>query len=595
MPKSLLVLLLLGLLLCAVPAAAQEPCPGGVVAVIFVDNHSIFDADDLAENRPFRWAYRLANTLHMPTRASFVRSELLFEEGDCYDPALLEESERLLRGYPFIALVDVFGLRQSDGSWHVLVDTKDEWTTKLNLRVGVDGGLAFRGASVAETNLLGRGIRIGVFIREREDVRDVGAEIYTPRVLTTRLDLGVSAGKTRIGNFVEQAFVYPFVGEVGRLAGRQVFTRREEFFPYSTGVTAPAEGEITHLLLPVQEERVELTLAARLGSRGNLTTFGIGFSSATLDFPGFPESAEVARAGNFTDRQQAPAELAALAAGHTHHGAATRLNLLVGQRNVVWDQRSGLDALSGLQDIPMGTDFGVTLGRSVAALSPRNDQPDDMYGRVRAFWGVASEQVVLGSAAALESRQVLSDGDSIDGWRDILGEADVLLYLKPAALEAHTFFLRMEGAGGWKLDRPFQLTLGGETGLRGYPEPAFPVSRRVLFTLEDRIDLTWPAPDLLDFGLTLFADAGKGWKGSVPFGVDSGWRGTVGGGLRIGFPAGTQAVWRLDFAFPVGPDATFRDFIFRASMRDLIGLAAGFDTWQLARSRRTTVGEFGGG
>jgi hypothetical protein len=29
-------------------------------------------------------------------------------------------------------------------------------------------------------------------------------------------------------------------------------------------------------------------------------------------------------------------------------------------------------------------------------------------------------------------------------------------------------------------------------------------------------------------------------------------------------------------------------------MGDLIGLAAGFENWQIARSRRTTVGEFGG-
>jgi hypothetical protein len=345
----------------------------------------------------------------------------------------------------------------------------------------------------------------------------------------------------------------------------------------------------------VDEKQFELTLAARRGSPGNLTTFGVGLFSATLDFPGFPESVEVARAGDFADRVQAPPELAALAEGHTRHGAATRFNLLVGQRNLDWDQRAGLDAISGLQDIAVGTEFGLTFGRSVAALAPRHDQPDDMWGRVRAYWGFQSEQVVLGSAAVLESRQVLNEADTIDGWRDMLGEVDLLLYLQPNVLDAHTFFFRAEGVGGWKLDRPFQLTLGGETALRGYPEEAFPASRRMLFTLEDRINFTWPAPDLLDFGLTLFADAGKGWRGSIPFGVHSGWRGTVGGGLRIGFPAGTQGVMRVDLAFPVGPDATFRDFIFRLSMGDLIGLAAGFESWQLARSRRTTVGGFGGG
>jgi hypothetical protein len=109
-------------------------------------------------------------------------------------------------------------------------------------------------------------------------------------------------------------------------------------------------------------------------------------------------------------------------------------------------------------------------------------------------------------------------------------------------------------------------------------------------TLEDRINLTWPAPDLFDLGFTVFADAGRGWAGEVPFGMDTGWQGTVGAGVRIGFPAGTQGVWRLDLAFPVGSGRDGSGMILRASMGDLLGLAAGFESRQLARSRRTAVG-----
>ena len=75
-------------------------------------------------------------------------------------------------------------------------------------------------------------------------------------------------------DFFEQGVAYPFVGEVGRVAGREIYATREEFFPYSLGVTHPEEGEITHVLLPIDEQRSEVTLAGRLGSPGNLTTFG---------------------------------------------------------------------------------------------------------------------------------------------------------------------------------------------------------------------------------------------------------------------------------------------------------------------------------
>ena len=41
--------------------------------------------------------YRAANKIHINTNESYIRGDLLFEEGDCYDPFLIEESGRKLR------------------------------------------------------------------------------------------------------------------------------------------------------------------------------------------------------------------------------------------------------------------------------------------------------------------------------------------------------------------------------------------------------------------------------------------------------------------------------------------------------------------
>ena len=65
---------LLALLMGARSAAAQDACPEGPISFIFIDNHSIFDPDDLREGQPFLWVYRLANSVHMRTRESFIRS-----------------------------------------------------------------------------------------------------------------------------------------------------------------------------------------------------------------------------------------------------------------------------------------------------------------------------------------------------------------------------------------------------------------------------------------------------------------------------------------------------------------------------------------
>ena len=65
------------------------------------------------------------------------------------------------------------------------------------------------------------------------------------------------------------------------VAARQLYLRRDELFPYALDVRDPQEGEITHVLLPMLEERIELTLAGRIGTLGNLTTFGLGVSNVT--------------------------------------------------------------------------------------------------------------------------------------------------------------------------------------------------------------------------------------------------------------------------------------------------------------------------
>jgi hypothetical protein len=126
--------------------------------------------------------------------------------------------------------------------------------------------------------------------------------------------------------------------------------------------------------------------------------------------------------------------------------------------------------------------------------------------------------------------------------------------------------------------------------VRGYHDEDYPGGQRVVLSAEDRIYLGWPYPDLFDLGTTLFADIGHMWAGDAPFGIDSGWRATLGAGLRIGFPAGTRGVVRLDAALPLSPSPSFRDVVFRVSFSDLIGLGARLSDPQMQRSQRMTVG-----
>ena len=147
----------------------------------------------------------------------------------------------------------------------------------------------------------------------------------------------------------------------------------------------------------------------------------------------------------------------------------------------------------------------------------------------------------------------------------------------------------MSGAGGWSVTGPFQLTLGGSTGLKGYSVDGLPGGQRLIATLEDRVYFGSPGNGFIDLGMTAFVDVGSIWEGGVPFGVDSGPRATAGAGLRVGFPGGTRGLTRIDVAFPLnGPDA-FAQPTFCISA-ELLGLRRGVEDRQLRRARRTSVG-----
>src|SRR5690606_11822350 len=152
-----------------------------------------------------------------------------------------------------------------------------------------------------------------------------------------------------------------------------------------------------------------------------------------------------------------------------------------------------------------------------------------------------------------------------------------------------TLVLRLGTTAAWNSRTPFQLTLGGPHGLRGYHRERMPGGRRFVATLEDRIFFGWPLPDLTDVGGTVFVDVGRIWQGDAPFGVDSGWRAAAGFGLRSSFPAGSRSIYRVDIAWPIESGTRLGDFRVTFSVGELRGHAPRSVDMQLVRSRTQDV------
>jgi hypothetical protein len=472
--------------------------------------------------------------------------------------------------------VDVYGIPQAGGDYHVFVETQDEWSTRVDVRVRFDEGFQLEGVSINEENVFGTGQTLGFFYLQRDVTRDYGISFFTPQLAGTRWDLTGAVGRSRAGTFVREEVAYPFVGEVSRWAGRQSFRREDQFFDYIAGDDPTLNAD--HVLTPLREKFFDMAVMRRIGQRGNSALVGAGISFQELDYPG---PVQVAPAGDFNARVTADSMRAAPVLVQTERLSNIRLSALLGYRSVWWTERRGFDSLRGDQDIRLGAEVGLAFGRSIAAL----ERDDDTFISFTLYTGLSAGPTLVAARARADVRRDLAADATQNEWEDFFGEGELFAYFKPAPSSRHTLLLRAAAAGAWNTVTPFQLTLGGERAVRGYDVERFPGGRRLVLTLEERFYLGWPFRDVFDTGLTVFADAGRIWPGDAPFGVDSGLRASAGVGARFNFPAGSRTTYRLDFAWPVRRGLGPGDFRLLLSIGEAIGLSATEGDLQFLRSR----------
>jgi hypothetical protein len=552
------------------PGDTLAACPDGRISRVFVDNHSVFDLSDPELEPRLDWAYRLANDLHVATKEEVIRRELLFREGDCYDVERLRESERLLRETEFIARVDVFGIRQPDGSVHVLVDTQDEWSLRADMKVGGSGGSGLTGVRLREDNLFGSGQRVFASYRRYREEQVYGAGWFAPQLFGTRLDATLEGGRTRVGYLFDQSIAYPFVGEVGRWSFRQSVQHSDYFFEF----LVPEGDGLTRVWLPERRESFELGTAVRFGPRRlQRTLVGLALVGERVEYPAVPTTLAAD-----SDRI-----VPALPGVPLDTIASVRAMFLLGQRNVYYVRRHGLDSVNGTEDVRLGVEAEAAFSPSLPGLTETRDLALDFgFSAATPLGDVA----LVGVGSTLEARRDYDSPVSRSEWSDVLAQADAWAYLQPAEDSRSVLVAAVTAVGGWYGRTPFQVSLGGYSGLRGYPRFVAPGGRRVVGSLEARRYLAWPLPDLFDLGAAAFVDAGKVWAGDAPFGVDSRIHADVGLGLRAAFPPGSRRTLRLDVGVPIKHDLKLRQVVVTVGVAQLIGFGSLHRDAELLRSTR---------
>jgi hypothetical protein len=505
------------------PQAARGPCDGRIVSDIVIRTQGpsfggIFARSGLMS--------ALVSGVHVTTSPDVVGRFLLLERNKPCTSTLRADSERILRGQPFLAGASVTTLDDGNGGVRVEVVTVDEISLVASGAVSQDSPY-ISALRLGSSNVQGLGIYAAGEWRDGDFYRDSwrGSAIDY-QLLGRPIQLAVDGERRQLGGGWSSELRHPFLTDVQRIAWRVVVGSSRDYFPF-------ARPDFAKPSVPLMRKFGDVGMVLRIGEPGRLSLFGLSFSRE--------ESSPSTDIVVVTDSGLVPAPNSTLASRYSARRAA-RLNFLWGVRNVAFKRVEGFDALTGEQDVRTGFQLGTLLGRSLSVLGTFDD---DILISTDIYAGVGTARSFGAIQLLAEGRQNYDD----NRWDDILSSGRAAWYFKPH--ERHTTIVSGEWSGGWRQRAPFQLTLGeARGGMRGYSRPDLPGGRRAIGRLEER----WVLGNVrgnADAGVALLAEAGRVWAGDVPFGETTPMKYALGTSLLAALPPGSKRLWRLDLMLPL--------------------------------------------
>jgi hypothetical protein len=485
----------------------------------------------------------VANAIHRTTRQDVIRRFLLLKEGDACNELRRAESERILRAQPFIAEANVNVVPDSSGGVLLDVKTTDELAIVASVAVG-KGSPPLRFFRVGDANIAGEGIYAAADWRDGGVFRDgFGGRLVDNQLLGRPYNLVAEGHRNPMGDDWEIDALHPFYTDIQRIAWRARIGAADDYSQFQNDINS------SHALR-VLENYYDVGGIVRIGPPGRLSLFGASISGSDIR----PAAAPVL----VTKYGFAPDTSSVLLNRYAPRRIA-RLNGLWGVRDIGFVRVQGFDALTATQDIPVGFQLGTMFGRTLTVLGSRDD---DIFMAGDVFIGAAGTnnalRIQIDGEARLNNGQNQWDGG-------ILG-ARAMQYFKSS--RTNTMTASFEFSGSWRQQTPFSLTLSDpDGGVRGYASSSTPGARRIVGRLEDRLFLGRPN-NAGDFGIGMFADAGRLWAGDVPYGVNTPTHYSVGFSLLGTAPPASARLWRLDFAFALNPESGGHRFELRLGNTD---------------------------
>ena len=494
-----------------IPPDAELEAGKAVIGEILIDNQNIFNLEDPKDDY---WLFRAANAVHIKTRASVIRHQLLFKPGDLYSRRLIDETERILRANNYFYDAWIRPVKYHDGKVDLRVTTRDVWTLNPGFNYSRSGGENSTGVQLEELNFIGTGTDLAVSHTRNVDRTSSLLAASNNHAFGTWTAIGVAWANNSDGHQRDLSVNHPFYSLDTRLAG---------------GVTGMNDAQTDSLY-----DRGEII--DQFHDQHNFLSFYGGWSPGLQN--GWVQRFNVG--ATYDEHEFSPVPTWS---GPIVLPEDRRFVYPFVEYDLIADDYVRLynhNQILRTEDFYLGTIATLRLGWADEA------------------WGSSQSALMIASTAGHGFR---SDGSTLLLAGDFSGRLENgTLYNGVADAAAHyyyeqsakwLFYTALVGSKGWRLDLDNQLLLGGDNGLRGYPLRYQDGTARALFTVEQRYFTDWFPFRLWRVGGAIFFDAGRTWGEPALAQPSLGLLKDAGFGLRFGNARSALGnVIHVDIAFP---------------------------------------------
>ncbi|MGB5352762.1 MAG: hypothetical protein WBM54_04915 [Woeseia sp.] len=501
----------------ATPGAAWLEANGTRIGEIILDKHDVFDTDQPRQRKSL---FRLANRLHIDTRDSTIRTQLLFNEGDPYSTRILEESERLLRKNRYFYDAHIYPSNYRDGVVDIVVSTRDVWTLSLGFSASRKGGTNRTNLELEENNLLGLGSKLSVDVSSDVDRDSTRFEYSDSHIGDSFVRTSLMLTSSSDGDTTEFELERPFYS---------LDTRWAAGFDYYDDDRIDSVYDLGKVVASYNHSHTMARLYA-------------GKSQGLID--GWVSRWKTGLVVDDSIFRETPSDFTAQVMPENRKYAYPFIAYELFEDR--YAETSNQDQIDRTEDVHLGTHFTAQLGWSDKSFGAGENALLYELSTGTGF-GVPQNKMLLLDAAL----HGMTLGDKAS--RTQLG-LQARYYKRQS--EKRLFFsgVAIDLSDNPALDE--LLEIGGTTGLRGYPLRYQVGKGRALVSLEQRYFTDWYPFQLIRVGGAIFADAGRTWGHNAVGSESLGWLADVGFGLRLAPTRSSSGkLLHLDIAFPLNAPA----------------------------------------